>query len=92
MSTANRGRVATGEAAAWVKMPSEAEIAPLMADHPYTRGFVPGMGRLLASHPRIGPAFSGLYQEIMFPEDGHLSRTEREMVATAATVAQDCFY
>ena len=92
MSTANRGRVASGEPTAWVKMPSEAEMEPLMADHPYSLGFIPAMGRLIASHPRIGPAFGALYQQIMFDEAGFLSRREREMVAAATTVTQDCFY
>ena len=92
MTTATRGRVAQGEPKAWVAMPSEAELAEQMADHPYSRGFVPAMGRLLASHPRIGPAFAALYGAIMFPAEGALSRQEREMVAAAATSAQDCFY
>lgn len=92
MSSATKGRIARGEPVAWVKMPSEEELLPMMADHPYTRGFVPAMGRLLASHPRIGPAFAALYQQIMFPGEGALTRQEREMVAGAATAAQDCFY
>lgn len=92
MSSATKGRVAEGEPRAWVSMPSEAELMDQMGDHPYSKGFVPAMGRLLASHPRIGPAFAALYGQIMFPSDGALSRQEREMVAAAATSAQDCFY
>lgn len=91
MSTASEGRVAKGEALAWVKLPSESEMGPLANDHRYSQGFVPGMVRLLASHAKIGPLFGELFQQIMFGE-GALSRAEREMVATAATVAQDCFY
>jgi alkylhydroperoxidase/carboxymuconolactone decarboxylase family protein YurZ len=91
MSSANEGRVASGEPQAWVKMPSEAELMPLMENHPYRRGFVPAMGRLLASHPRIGPAFMGLYEQIMFAP-GALERGEREMVAAVSAAAQDCFY
>jgi alkylhydroperoxidase family enzyme len=49
------------------------------------------MGRLLAAHPAIGPAFNTLYSEIM-RGPGHLSRQEREMVAAVASSAQDCYY
>ena len=91
MSSANEGHVAGGEPQAWVKMPSEAELMPLRDNHPYSRGFVPAMGRLLASHPRIGPAFMGLYEQIMFAP-GALERDEREMVAAVSAAAQDCFY
>ncbi len=92
MSSANNGRVAAGEPRAWVEMPGEAELYEAMSQHPYSKGFVPAMGRLIASHPSIGPAFSALYEAIMFPKDGALTRAEREMVAAAATAAQDCFY
>lgn len=91
MSSVNDGRVARGEPQAWVEMPPEADLLAAMDDHPYTRGFVPAMGRLLASHPRIGPAFMALYNEIMFAP-GELERDEREMVASVAAAAQDCFY
>jgi hypothetical protein len=91
MSSINEGRVSRGEPQAWVKMPSEAELAPQMENHPYSRGFVPAMGRLIASHPRIGPAFMGLYEQIMFAP-GALARDEREMVAAVTAAAQDCFY
>lgn len=92
MSTANKGSIAAAEAGAWVSMPSESETESLVVDHPYARGFVPGMIRLVFSHPKIGPLFAQMYGQIMFSEDGELDRREREMVATAATVAQDCFY
>ena len=91
MSSSTEGRIASGDPQAWVKLAPE-HAMERAADHPYSRGFVPAMGRLLASHPRIGPAFGALYHEIMFSEDGVLSREEREMVAAAAASAQDCFY
>ncbi len=91
MSSATEGRVASGDPRAFVAIAPEHAMEGA-ADHPYSRGFVPAMGRLLASHPRIGSAFAGLYQEIMFSEEGALSREEREMVAAAAASAQDCFY
>src|SRR5262249_36775426 len=58
---------------------------------PYDFGFIGGMGRLLASHPRIGPAMQRAFYEIMFAP-GALARDEREMVAAVASVAQDCEY
>ena len=91
MSSIKMGRVAVGEPQAWVEMPAESELLPQMENHPYSRGFVPAMGRLIASHPRIGPAFMALYNQIMFVP-GALERDEREMVAAVSAAAQDCFY
>lgn len=77
---------------AWVKMPAEEEVRAARSERsPYDFGFVPAMGRLLMTHPRIGPAFGALFAEIMFAP-GALSRAEREMVAAVAAAAQDCFY
>ena len=77
---------------AWVRIPSEAETQlPPGASGPYDFGFIPAMGRLLATHDRIGPAFMALYRQIMF-EPGHLSRQEKEMVAAVTAAAQDCHY
>ena len=78
---------------AWVTIPTPAERAAV-ADkgNPYDFGFVPAMGGLIATHPRIGPHFLALYQQVMFAPDGVLSRAEREMTAAVAAAAQDCFY
>jgi len=57
----------------------------------YNFGYVGGMSRLLAAHPRIGPAMQAAFYEIMFAP-GALSRAEREMVAAVASAAQDCDY
>lgn len=79
---------------AWVRIPTEEEYlakAPPGAKGAYEFGFVPAMGRLLATHPTIGRAFGNLYMQIMFAP-GHLSRAEREMVAGVAAAAQDCHY
>lgn len=92
MSSATDGPVAKEEPRAWVKLPSEAEMRTRFENHPYALGFVPAMGRLLGSHPRIGPAFSQLFSEIMFSPESVLTRQERELVAVAAATAQDCFY
>jgi alkylhydroperoxidase/carboxymuconolactone decarboxylase family protein YurZ len=52
---------------------------------------VANMGRLLQTHPRIGPAFNQLLRQIM-AEPGVLSHAERQMVAAVAAAAQDCHY
>lgn len=76
---------------AWVQMPDEEAMRPMFEGHPYNFGFVPGMGRLIATHDGIGPFFAGLFNQIMF-EKGALSRAEREMIAAVAAAAQDCHY
>lgn len=57
----------------------------------YNFGFLTGMGRLLAAHPRIGAAMRDLFYEIMFAP-GALDWAEREMVAAVASAAQSCEY
>jgi len=77
---------------AWVRMPSADEVRAARSERsPYDFGFVPAMGRLLMTHPRIGRAFRQLFDEIMFAP-GVLSRDERELVAAVTAAAQDCFY
>ncbi len=77
---------------AWVQMPSESDMrAQGASGGPYDFGFLPNMGRLIASHSTIGPAFSGLFATIMF-QPGVLSRQDKELVAAVAASAQDCFY
>ena len=78
---------------AWVDLPTRAMMTAARppGSHPYDFGFVTGMGRLLMAHPRIGEAFMELYGQIMFAP-GHLSRSEREMIAGVATAAQFCHY
>ena len=78
----------------WVELPTESEVRaqiPAGTKNFYDFGFLPVMSRLLLAHPRIGPIFRKLFSEIMFAP-GDLERREREMVATVAAVAQDCFY
>jgi len=80
---------------AWVAIPSEeTERArlPHSFTYPYDFGFLPAMGRLLRTHPRIGPAFLKLFAEIMWTPASYLSRPEREMIAAVAAAAQDCHY
>ena len=77
---------------AWIEMPSAEEVsATLPPGAGYDYGFVPAMRRLLMAHGGIGPVFLPLFRQIMF-ERGHLSRREREMVATIASAAQECHY
>ena len=77
---------------AYIQLPSKDEAAAARPDgHPYDFGFVTGMSRLLMAHPRIGPAFQGLFAEIMFAP-GQLDRQERELIAAVAASAQTCFY
>ncbi len=92
MTSATQGTVAKGEPKAWVKMPGEAEMRGRFEDHPYNFGFVPAMGRLASAHPRFGSPLAQLYSEIMFSPESVLTREEREMIACAASTAQDCFY
>ncbi len=80
----------------FLNLPSEEELrqrahAAGAAPSPYDFGFVGDMSRLLAAHPRIGPAMQRAFAEIMFAP-GALSRAEREMVAAVASAAQDCQY
>jgi alkylhydroperoxidase/carboxymuconolactone decarboxylase family protein YurZ len=77
---------------AYVRLPDpEVVAARRPADHPYNFGEPTGMSRLLAAHPRIGPAFMALFSEIMFAP-GALSRQEREFVAAVTASVQNCFY
>ena len=80
---------------AWVTIPSESDLRPLMpagAKHPYDFGFLPGMMRLIIAHGRIGRAFGACFSEIMFSPEGRLNRREREMIAAVTAAAQDCHY
>ena len=75
----------------WVKLPTPEEVRQMGLPPSYNFGFVGAMGRLLVSHPKIGPAFNQLFGQIMFGP-GVLTRQEREMVAMTTARAQDCFY
>lgn len=80
---------------AWISIPSEeTERArlPQGFTYPYDFGFLPAMGRLVRTHPRIGPAFLNLFAQIMWTPESSLSRQEREMIAAVAAAAQDCHY
>ena len=77
---------------AFITLPTEEEIrarATPGSKPGYDFGFISGMGRLLAAHPRIGPAMRDFFHEVMFAP-GALDRAEREMVAAVASAAQSC--
>ena len=79
---------------AWIELPSDAKMRALRdagMKPLYNFGFIGAMGRLLAAHPRIGPAFMELFRQVML-EPGALDRQEREMLAAVSAVAQDCHY
>jgi uncharacterized peroxidase-related enzyme len=48
--------------------------------------------RIQSLHPRVLRASTQLYAELMFAPDHKLSRAQREMIATAVSRANDCFY
>lgn len=80
---------------AWVNIPSEADVRaqlPPGSRYPYDFGFLPAMGRLIRTHPRIAQAWVKLFGEIMWSSESVLSRQEREMIAGVAAAAQDCHY
>ncbi len=80
---------------AWIRIPTEeerrAQFPPGTRIGNYDFGFVAAMGRLLASHDRIGPVFAALSKEVMHSSES-LSRQECEMVAAVTAAAQDCRY
>jgi alkylhydroperoxidase/carboxymuconolactone decarboxylase family protein YurZ len=73
--------------------PEELRARPAGGPKPssYNFGYASGMGRLLATHARIGGAMQAAFHEIMFAP-GALTRAEREMLAAVASAAQDCQY
>ena len=80
---------------AWISIPTEeerrAQYPPGTKVGNYDFGFIPAMGRLLATHDRIGPAFLALSKEVMHSSEV-LSRQECEMVAAVTAAAQGCHY
>lgn len=93
MPTANTSPEVQREA--WVTIPTEADVRaqlPPGATYPYDFGFLPAMGRLIRTHPRIAQAWVKLFGEIMWSPESVLSRQEREMIAAVAAAAQDCHY
>ncbi|HEV2843832.1 MAG TPA: carboxymuconolactone decarboxylase family protein [Thermoanaerobaculia bacterium] len=76
----------------FITLPTDEELRSRMTPGgktTYNFGFISSMGRLLAAHPRIGPAMRDFFYEVMFAP-GALDRGEREMVAAVTSAAQSC--
>ena len=48
--------------------------------------------RVQSLRPRVLKASTQLYLEVMHGEESGLTRAQREMIATAVSCANDCFY
>ncbi len=48
--------------------------------------------RIQSPRPRVLRASTQLYLEVMHSRDSGLSRAQREMIATAVSRVNDCFY
>ncbi|MGH7805270.1 MAG: carboxymuconolactone decarboxylase family protein, partial [Candidatus Binatia bacterium] len=88
-STMPRLRIAPLEEAA-------ANSAAMSAERKLARAaayeqFPTEMGKLLATRPRYGGPFLELFSAVMW-EEGPLSRSEREMIATVVSRANLCKY
>lgn len=55
-------------------------------------GKVFGILRCQSLRPEVLEASTGLYLEVMYSERSPLSRAQREMIATAVSRANRCFY
>ena len=82
------------EPTAWIRMPSEEEARrDLPQDYAYDHALLPSFFRLVHAHRQISDVFWPLQAAVMQgEEDSRLSQRDREMVAVAAAVAQDCDY
>ena len=78
---------------AWVQLPKDEDLyPPAHRGGGYNFGFALGMSKLLRAQPRLGTAFSAMYDEVMFSPEGVLTREECELVAGVTAAAQDCYY
>lgn len=83
-------------AVAWIRTvdPEEAEglLAKLYRGAMERAGKVFQVIRLQSPRPKVLRASTQLYLEVMRSDDSALSRAQREMIATAVSRANDCFY
>ncbi len=81
---------------AWIKTIDPAQAAGLIKsiyDAALKRaGKVFNVVRIQSRHPRALRASTLLYTELMHGPDNALPRYRREMIATAVSRANDCFY
>ena len=79
----------------WLRVPTEDEVPPEVLElwQPSLEklGFVPNVLRLYALRPDHLVAWNAWYDEAMKGESG-LTKAEREMIAVAVSVANDCAY
>ena len=82
------------EPTAWIGIPSEEEARQdLPQDYGYDHALLPSFFRLVHAHREISEVFWPLQGAVMQGEDdSQLSPRDREMIAVAAAVAQDCEY
>ena len=81
---------------AWIKTAAPEEATGLLKqlyDAAIKRaGKVFNVIRLQSLRPKVLRASTQLYMELMHSPEGALSRAQREMIATAVSRANDCFY
>lgn len=79
----------------WLRVPEPDELPPevhaLWAPSQEKLGFVPNVLRLFALRPTHLLAWTAHYDELMKGDSG-LTKAEREMIAVAVSVANDCNY
>ena len=81
---------------AWIKTvdPEDAEglLGQLYRAAVKRAGKIFNVLRVQSPRPRVLKASTQLYIEVMFGEENGLSRAQREMIATAVSRFNDCFY
>ena len=81
---------------AWIRTvaPEEAEglLRQLYRAAVKRAGKIFNVIRVQSPRPKVLRASTQLYMEVMFGEESGLSRGQREMIATAVSSANDCFY
>ncbi len=87
--------MAVGERLTWLRVPADEELPPeiheLWQPSLEKLGFVPNVLRLYALRPDNLLAWNGWYDVAMKGDSG-LTKPEREMIAVAVSVANDCAY
>ena len=81
---------------AWIRItqPDEAEglLAQLYREAVARAGKVFQILRVQSLRPRALRSSTGLYMELMHSPHGHLSRPQREMIATVVSRTNGCHY
>jgi uncharacterized peroxidase-related enzyme len=81
---------------AWIETVAPEEARGLLRQlyHAAIRraGKVYNVLRVQSPRPRVLKASTQLYLEVMYGSESGLTRAQREMIATAVSRANDCFY